>query len=140
LTFQLTNQPNVGPLYASTRGIWGDHQGWLHLHVDTGELKINSVAIDYYGNGFLDFIEVYESKFYVAQPVLSDVLLTNSVGILQSTLQWSTDAVGYALQSSVFCDSGPWSDVTNQPVVVGSLYSVTVDALGPQRFYRLINR
>ena len=140
LIFHLTNQPNVGPLSAITRGIWGDRQGWIRLHVDTGELKVNSVAIGYYGHGLVDFIEYYESTFYVAQPVLNEVLLTNSAGILQSTLQWSTNTVGYALQSSAFCDSGPWNDVTNQPVVVGSLYSVSVDALGPQRFYRLINR
>ena len=141
LTFSLTNQPSLS--LSTFPGMWGDRQGWIRLHVTTGEVKVYDVRISLNLGPFLappDFIGVYGATFSVTQPVLSEVLLTNSSGILQSTLQWSTNAVAYALQSSVFCDSGPWSDVTNQPVVVGSLYSVTVDALGPQRFYRLINR
>jgi hypothetical protein len=142
LTFTLTwtNQYALG---ASAKNIWTDHQGWMRLHVVTGELKVASMNIDVYeyGPGY----PVYESTFY--QPSLSEVLSTNSSGILQSTLQWpslnffqtSPNAVRYTLQSSLFCGSGSWSDVTNQPVVVGALSSVTVDAVGPRRFYRLIN-
>lgn len=141
LTFPLTVTANQGSLSVATTGIWGDHQGWLRLHVDTGEVKIAWVSIGHtdYGGGI--FESFYQYVFRTEQPVLSKVLMTNSSGILHFTLQWPApvEMIGfnessYTLQSSLSCGSGSWSDVTN---VVGS--SFTVDAVGPQRFYRLSN-
>jgi hypothetical protein len=143
LTFSLTwtNQYALG---ASAKNIWTDHQGWIRLHVVTGELQFASMNIDTYEYSGGGFIQRYESTFY--QPSLSEVLSTNSSGILQSTLQWPTlnalqtspNAVRYTLQSSLSSGSGSWSDITNQPVVVPGASSVTVDPVGSQRFYRLI--
>lgn len=146
LTFPLTVTANQGLLNVLTTGIWGDHQGWVRLHVDTGEVKVSWVVISHTDYGGGPFESFYQYAFRTEQPVLSNVLLTNSSGILHFTLQWpaAVAMIGFnesscTLQSSLSCGSGSWSDVTNQPVVVGTLSSVTVDAVGPQRFYRLIN-
>jgi hypothetical protein len=144
LTFSLTwtNQPQP-ILGANTANIWTDHQGWIRLHVVTGKVTFSSMNVDVYDY----FTGLYEFTFY--QPSLSEVLSTNSSGILHSTLQWqipnspafapNVGKLPYTLQSSLSCGSGSWSDVTNQPVVDPGISSVTVDEPGSQRFYRLIN-
>jgi hypothetical protein len=144
LTYSLT-WTNQGILGASSTGLWADHQGWIRLHVVTGEVTFAYMNIAVY-----DWPDtLYEFTFY-QPPSLSQVLSTNSSGILQSTLQWpllnnpfpnfGPNPIQYTLQSSLSCASGSWSDVTNQPVIDSfGLSSVTVAEPGPQRFYRLIN-
>ncbi|HLH55949.1 MAG TPA: hypothetical protein VKY92_20270 [Verrucomicrobiae bacterium] len=139
LTFSLawTNPPPI--IGVTAPNFWSDHQGWVRLHVITGEVTFSFMNIDVYNWP----VGLYESTFY-QPPSLSEVVSTNSSGVLQLTLQWpllynmfpiySPDPVQFTLQSSLSGASGSWSDVPN---VVGN--SVTVDLTGPQRFYRLIN-
>lgn len=145
LTFSLT-WTNPPPTFgASARGIWmRDNQGWARLRVVTGEVTFAFMNVDVYDwpSG------LYESTFF-QPPTLSQALSTNSSGILQLTLQWpllnnpfpifSPNPVQYTLQSSPSGGPGSWSDIISPPVVSGLISSVTVDAVGPQRFYRLIN-
>ncbi len=52
-------------------------------------------------------------------------------------LNWTTNASAYALESSGTLAQGPWTPVTNSPVVVGDQKTVTVGTAGGSRFYRL---
>jgi hypothetical protein len=50
---------------------------------------------------------------------------------------WPTNVPGYSLQSSTNLLAGSWSDVTNQAVMVGTDFSVTLSATPVTWFFRL---
>jgi hypothetical protein len=52
-------------------------------------------------------------------------------------LTWSTNAVGFTLQSTTNLASPVWSTNSPAPVVVGEQNTVTNPITGPQQFYRL---
>jgi hypothetical protein len=53
---------------------------------------------------------------------------------------WSTNAVGYSLQSKTSLTSASaWSAVTNVPIIIGDQFYVTNAIVGPIKFYRLSN-
>jgi hypothetical protein len=70
-----------------------------------------------------------------ARPMLELAQIGNSVVFF-----WSTNATGYNLESTTgLAPTGPWSSVTNVPVVVGGMCYVTNAITGPSKFYRLSN-
>ena len=83
LTFSLT-WTNQVMLSAGANNIWTDHQGWIRLHVVTGDVTFAYMGVDVY-----DYLSasLYSFTFY-QPPSLSEVLSTNSSGVVQSTLQW----------------------------------------------------
>ena len=117
-------------------GIWQDLQGWIRLSVSAGEITVSQVEFDVWipfdGSSF----DHYKSVV-VPAPVLRYALTATPSGLKQATFLWSTNASGYTLESAASFDSGHWESVTNAPVVVGSQFSITVDAVAAQRFFRL---
>jgi beta-lactam-binding protein with PASTA domain len=67
-----------------------------------------------------------------------DWLLGSVNGQMLVTLSWSTNAVGFTLQST-FDLSPPvtWIDSTNTPVVIGTQFTATITGSGRSQFYRL---
>jgi len=63
-----------------------------------------------------------------------DIRLLPGAGVL---LSWSTNAVGFQLQSAASLAPAVWGLVTNVPVIVGAEYNVTNNVLS-NRWYRLI--
>ncbi len=65
--------------------------------------------------------------------------LSQSVaGQMLITLSWSTNAVGYTLQSTFnLTPPATWMNSTNTPVVMGAQFTVTNPVAGPARYYRL---
>ena len=54
-------------------------------------------------------------------------------------LAWTTNAVGFVLQSTTnLTPPVVWSTVTPGPVVVGDQFEVFTPVAGPKRYYRLI--
>ena len=70
-------------------------------------------------------------------PALVYHLGASVAGMSQVTLSWSTNLIGYALESSDSPTSASWVGMTNAPVIDSSRFSVTVDAVFPQQFFRL---
>ncbi len=54
-----------------------------------------------------------------------------------ATLLWSTNAVGWELQSSPSLTATNWSTVTNAPAVVTTNFSLTIPTSEQQQFFRL---
>jgi hypothetical protein len=52
-------------------------------------------------------------------------------------LTWSTNAVGFALQSTTNLASAVWRTNSATPVVIGGQNTVTNPISGPEQFYRL---
>ena len=51
---------------------------------------------------------------------------------------WSTNAIGFALQSTPnLTPPVTWVDSTNPPAVIGTQFTVTNTISGPAQFYRL---
>jgi uncharacterized repeat protein (TIGR01451 family) len=66
-------------------------------------------------------------------PILHITLLSSKV-----VLSWSTNAVGFALESeTAIAVPSAWTAVTNVPVIIGNQYFVTNTATGDSKFYRL---
>jgi hypothetical protein len=55
----------------------------------------------------------------------------------QATLWWSTNAVGWTLQSSFLLRNPSWNAVTNVPLVANTNFILTVVATNSQQFFRL---
>jgi len=72
-------------------------------------------------------------------PNLSAPLLQVARSGSNVILFWSTNAVGYSLQSRTnFSSASPWGAVTNVPQPAGSQNFVTNDTTAGTSFYRLI--
>lgn len=54
-------------------------------------------------------------------------------------VSWTTNAVGFNLQSSTTLTAGDWVPVLEAPAVVGSEFQVTTSAQSPHRFFRLMS-
>jgi hypothetical protein len=55
----------------------------------------------------------------------------------QATLWWPTNAIGWALQSSVLLSNPSWNSVTNVPLVASTNFTVTIATTNTQQFFRL---
>jgi len=56
---------------------------------------------------------------------------------LHATVSWTTNAVGWYLESSASPDAGTWAGITNSPAVSGTNFSLSVDTAAPRQFFRL---
>jgi hypothetical protein len=52
-------------------------------------------------------------------------------------VSWPTNALGFALQSSTSINIGSWTAITNAPIVVGTNYTVTLNATNPVQCFSL---
>jgi len=58
-------------------------------------------------------------------------------GPLQATLLWTTNAVGWELESAASVTAVSWIGVTNVPGITGTNFSLSVDTTGDKQFFRL---
>ena len=59
------------------------------------------------------------------------------VDVLHVAVSWSTNAVGFELQSATSLAVANWDAFTNVPGIVGTNFSLTIETDGGQRFFRL---
>jgi hypothetical protein len=57
----------------------------------------------------------------------------------QLVFTWPTNGTSYSLESTTNVATGPWSPVTNAPVIINGQKTVTNTASDPRRFFRLRN-
>jgi hypothetical protein len=62
--------------------------------------------------------------------------ITNS-GLLQASISWSTNANGFFLESTPSLQSPAWTPLTNAPTITGTQFTVAVDIMNTQQFFRL---
>ncbi len=75
----------------------------------------------------------YGTVFRIVMPTLSVRQSGNGL-----VIAWPTNAVGFTLQSTVLLPpAAMWTDVTNPPALVGTLWAVTNAFSGRAGFYRL---
>jgi hypothetical protein len=74
----------------------------------------------------------------VAREALPSLSLNVKPSGNELILSWSTNAAGFALQSTLkLTPPVVWIDSTNPPAVIGGQLTVTNSLSGPARFYRL---
>jgi hypothetical protein len=56
---------------------------------------------------------------------------------LHATLWWTTNAVGWELQSADSVATGNWATVTNVPDIAGTNFSLSITPVDSQKFFRL---
>jgi hypothetical protein len=59
------------------------------------------------------------------------------VDSLHATLSWTTNAVGWELQSAASVAAANWDTVTNVPGMAGTNFSLSIITAGTQQFFRL---
>jgi hypothetical protein len=59
------------------------------------------------------------------------------IDALHAELSWSTNAVGWNVESAMSLRGASWQVVTNNPGIVGTNYTVTVGTTNAQQFFRL---
>lgn len=110
-------------------------------------------ATGYYGNNFtyatpqLAGYDAYTLSLYVdfalmaltvrdasVPPPVLELYPLDPAGV---QLYWPTNAAGYVLESQTNLVTVGWQRVTNQAVVEGDFYSLSLPAAGTRRFFRL---
>jgi hypothetical protein len=61
----------------------------------------------------------------------------NRVGAQHAALLWTTNSIGWELQSSPSLTSTNWNTITNAPSVVATNFSLTINTDAQQQFFRL---
>lgn len=56
---------------------------------------------------------------------------------LHATLSWTTNAVGWTLESATSVIATNWSSVTNVPIITGTNFSLNLGTDGASKFFRL---
>jgi surface-anchored protein len=108
-----------------------------HRHVNWAFSVPGTYEVDFEATGTLVAGNVFTSSgpitytFDVA--VVPPTLTLTSAG----QLTWSTNAVGFNLETTANAVTRTWIATTNTPVVSGDQYVVTLDVSAPQQFYRL---
>jgi uncharacterized repeat protein (TIGR03803 family) len=117
-----------GTAFASLRGLSGN-DGALP---ETGLILANNIL---YGTGSFGGGGLNGTVFsFSLTPELSMLWIPAGPHI---RLLWSTNAIGYNLQSSPILFSTTWTNVSPTPVIANGQNAVTKSVLGPQLFYRL---
>jgi hypothetical protein len=78
-----------------------------------------------------------QSKISTVHRIVSSPLNTYTLSSANVVLNWPTNAVGFALQSTANLSTEVWSTVSPAPVVVSGQYTVTNPISGHAMFYRL---
>jgi hypothetical protein len=108
------------PLWNLTNGVIGETRSLT--------LKLHDV------NGLYTDSDSFTLSFTpLVAPVL-EVLRENSSSI---TLSWPLDADDWSLESAAAVNAPTWNSVTNVPVNTGTNFSLTLDADGAQKYFRL---
>jgi hypothetical protein len=66
-----------------------------------------------------------------------DRINIKQVDSLHATLSWTTNAVGWELQSAASVTAANWDTVTNVPGLAGTNFSLSITTADTQRFFRL---
>jgi hypothetical protein len=77
---------------------------------------------------------VYRIDNIAMQPAPSVAVQAVGTSII---LSWATNAVGFSLQSATNFNTSHWVAVTNTPAVIGTNYSVTLNAAQRAQFFSL---
>jgi len=78
------------------------------------------------------------SDFTLVGTLYKPSLGIQPAGLSQVTLLWTTNAVGWTLQSTPSFSPTNWAAVTTVPVIVGTNFTVTVSNTNAEQFYRLL--
>jgi hypothetical protein len=133
LEFRVRDALGVIATYAfqlpNTAAVWTN----MTFQFNSGSASVLTVEVWdtsalFYGNDYsIDDLSV---------TVLPQLRITTSAP-LQTTLSWSTNAVGFTLETALSLPAPSWSAVTNVPVVLGNQFIVTVPATNAQQYFRL---
>jgi len=86
-------------------------------------------------NGVYPDSEPFELSFSPVQPPIQ--IFIRHVATQRATLTWATNSVGWKLQCVSSLAGTDWSTVTNTPSIVGTNFSLEIDTVGSQQFFRL---
>lgn len=133
LEFRVRDAPGVIATYAfqlpNTAAVWTN----MTCQFNSGSASVLTVEVWdttalAYGNDYaIDDLSV---------TVLPQLRITAFLP-LQTTLSWSTNAVGFRLETALSLPAASWTAVTNVPAVVGSQFTVAVLATNAQQYFRL---
>jgi hypothetical protein len=132
---------NTGPVFENGYVAKYDTRGnllWAEILPFPSDGALDSHG-NLYGCGSI-YVPTNNNEFvsYFAVKISGPVVTIQPSGN-QLVISWPTNAAGLNLESSTDLLGSFWSPVTNVPVPVGSQFTVTSDAAGPARFYRLRN-
>jgi hypothetical protein len=86
-------------------------------------------------------VEIWSTAFVLIEDNDGPLKLQSSIHSNALALCWTTNAVGYELQSSPALDNSvPWESMTNSPALEGVNWCLTTPLSDPGRFYRLRQR
>jgi surface-anchored protein len=108
-----------------------------HRHVNWAFSTPGIYEVDFEATGMLVDGNIFTSSgpttYTFSVAAVPPTLAVTSAG----QLTWSTNAVGFNLETTTNLVTGTWIAATNTPVISGDEYSVTLDLSAPQQFYRL---
>ncbi len=119
---------NIGPSPFDTHPIWNIVSG-TPVTAYSLTLKLHD------SNGIYPDSEPFVLSFTPVQ--IHYPLNLKQVDPQHAALSWTTNAVGWELQSSVSLAAGSWITVTNLQSIVGTNFSLDITTTGAQQFFRL---
>lgn len=127
--FMRTNESFfVGPAPFDAHPIWN-----IVATAPATELALTLLVRDV--NGVYADSAPFALRFVAARP--PPRLAIEPLGSQHFALRWATNLTGWELQGAGSVGATNWSAVTNLPVVLGTNYSLTINAGEPQQFFRL---
>ena len=141
-------------LLANTAGAGGAIEVMPLLNGEDGfSNPLMCQASGYYGQVFtydtptLAGFDAYKITLYVDYALMGitmvdasiadPVLAISQVDVGSIEVSWPTNAIGYTLESATSIPATVWSPVTNNVAINVDLFTVQLEAAGPQRMYRL---
>ena len=118
----------VGPPYFDTHPIWNLVTG-TPGNTYSLALKLHDV------NGVYSDSDPFTLSF-TAQIVRHQISIART-DVQHATLSWTTNAVGWSLESAASVTAANWDVVTNVSSLVGTNFSLGIGTSDSQRFFRL---
>jgi hypothetical protein len=127
---------NVGQTFSIGTAPFDTHPLWNLVTGTVGNaysltLKLHDL------NGVYSDSNPFTLSFTPAPPPRYSINLT-PVDSQHAALSWSTNAVGWVLQSADSLTATNWDTITNVPAVTGTNFSLSISTTRPQQFFRLL--
>jgi hypothetical protein len=122
----------IGPPIFDTHPIWNIVSG-TPGNTYSLTLKLRDL------NGIYPDSDPFVLSFTPAVPLGAGPYPLNLIPVdsLHATVSWTTNAVGWELQSATSVAAVNWDTVTNVPGIAGTNYSLSVTTTNAQQFFRL---